>query len=275
MWLGTSWGPSAGPACAASPTMSLWWMPAGSRISFSAVRRASSAATRGDQAAWPRHQAHGATSAAASACVACIVPSSWFANQQKNAPVAFAPDPWTCEGCDSSSHGNDLLLWMMPGFGSLDVLKSADGIRLTLSPSRPLSTLPLSIPAVCPKGFFENSTAATSCTRCPANSYCPGGDKTENPTSRGSVLQCGSSLVTRNTGARSAVDCVAPAGYAMTAPTVATPCARSEYAPAFNRLNKCLRCQGGLEEAATSALTPEQRLSKKAVCRECRAGWKG
>jgi hypothetical protein len=63
--------------------MSLWWMPAGSRISFSAVRRASSAATRGDQAAWPRHQAHGATSVAASACVACIVPSSWFANQQK------------------------------------------------------------------------------------------------------------------------------------------------------------------------------------------------
>jgi len=36
-------------------------------------------------------------------------------------------------------------------------------------------------------------------TRCPANVYCPVGDKVENPASRGSMVQCGSNMVTRST----------------------------------------------------------------------------
>lgn len=81
-------------------------------------------------------------------------------------------------------------------------------------------------------------------------------------------MQCGNGLVTRNTGARSQSDCVAPGGYAMTSPTAATPCARSEYAPQFNRLAKCLRCQSGLEEPINSTLTDGGRVSKAVVCSE-------
>jgi len=84
-------------------------------------------------------------------------------------------------------------------------------------------------------------------------------------------MTCGSNLVTRNTGARSQSDCLAPAGYARSSPTTATACARSEYAPQFNRLSKCLRCQSGLEEPQTSGLTDGQRSSKRAVCSECLA----
>jgi len=121
---------------------------------------------------------------------------------------------------------------------------------------------------VCPKGFFEAASNATSCTRCPANVYCPGGDKVENPASRGNLVQCGSNMVTRSTGARSATDCVAPVGFALAAPTAAIACDRSEYAPQFNRLKKCIKCQGGLEEPSTSNLTDGQRSSKRAVCSE-------
>jgi hypothetical protein len=121
---------------------------------------------------------------------------------------------------------------------------------------------------VCPRGFFEASSADTSCTRCPANQYCPGGDKVENPTSRGSNTTCGDNLVTRNTGARTQSDCLAPAGYARTSPTAGSPCGVSEYAPQFNRLSKCLRCQSGLEENPASALTTSARATKKAVCSE-------
>ena len=121
---------------------------------------------------------------------------------------------------------------------------------------------------MCPKGFYETATTASSCTRCPANTYCPGGDKVDNPTTRGNNMTCGANLVTRNTGARSQSDCLAPAGYARTSPTSATACARSEYAPQFNRLAKCLRCQSGLEEPTTSGLTDGQRSSKRAVCSE-------
>ena len=90
----------------------------------------------------------------------------------------------------------------------------------------------------------------------------------ENPTNRGTNNTCGSNLVTRNTGARSQSDCLAPAGYARTSPTTASACARSEYAPQFNRLSKCLRCQSGLEEPEASGLTDGQRSSKRAVCSE-------
>jgi hypothetical protein len=122
---------------------------------------------------------------------------------------------------------------------------------------------------VCPKGFYEASTAAATCTRCPSNSYCPGGDKVENPLSRGAPVLCGTNMVTRNSGARSMADCVSPAGYAQTSPGNATTCKRSEYAPAYNRLAKCLRCQSGLEEPLTSNLTDGARSSKRAVCSEC------
>ena len=122
---------------------------------------------------------------------------------------------------------------------------------------------------MCPRGFFESASDAASCTRCPANQYCPGGDKVENPTSRGSNATCGDNLVTRNTGARSQSDCLAPAGYARTSPTTATPCATSEYAPQFNRLSKCLRCQSGLEENPALSLTVSDRATKKTVCSEC------
>jgi len=123
------------------------------------------------------------------------------------------------------------------------------------------------IQCVCPKGFYEPSAGAGACVRCPANTYCPGGDKVENPTSRGSNMTCGANLVTRNTGARSQSDCLAPAGYARTSPTTATACAKSEYAPQYNRLSKCLRCQSGLEEPSSSGLTDGQRSSKRAVCK--------
>lgn len=75
-------------------------------------------------------------------------------------------------------------------------------------------------------------------------------------------------MVTRNSGARSQADCVAKAGYAQTSPGVGTACGRSEYAPPYNRLAKCLRCQSGLEEARNSNLTDGQRISKRAVCSE-------
>jgi len=123
---------------------------------------------------------------------------------------------------------------------------------------------------VCPRGFYEANSTATACTRCPANQYCPGGDKVENPTSRGGNVTCGSNLVTRNTGARSQSDCLAPAGHARSSPTTATACARSEYAPQFNRLSKCLRCQSGLEENPALALTASARSTKKNVCSESR-----
>lgn len=121
---------------------------------------------------------------------------------------------------------------------------------------------------MCPKGYFQNSTDPDRCTRCAQNQYCPGGDKVENPTTLGTPFQCGNGLVTRNTGARSQADCVAPAGYAMTSPSEATACARSSYAPAYNRLAKCLKCQSGLEEPSDSGLVDGQRDSKKKVCSE-------
>lgn len=80
--------------------------------------------------------------------------------------------------------------------------------------------------------------------------------------------QCGLQQVTRSTGARSAADCVAPAGFALASPAAAVACGRSEYAPQFNRLAKCLRCQSGLVEPAGSNLADGQRASKKAVCSE-------
>ena len=96
----------------------------------------------------------------------------------------------------------------------------------------------------------------------------------ENPTNRGGNMTCGSNLVTRNTGARSQSDCLAPAGYARTSPTTATACLKSEYAPQFNRLSKCLRCQSGLAEPDNSTLVDGQRSSKRAVCSECTTGLK-
>jgi hypothetical protein len=135
-------------------------------------------------------------------------------------------------------------------------------LPLQLPPPLPL------LPAVCPRGFFESDSSAQSCTRCPANQYCPGGDKVENPTNRGGNTTCGDNLVTRNTGARSQSDCLAPAGYARTSPTTATACATSEYAPQFNRLSKCLRCQSGLAEDPALDLAVSARATKKAVCSE-------
>lgn len=61
---------------------------------------------------------------------------------------------------------------------------------------------------------------------------------------------------------------VAPAGFAQTAPGAASPCAKSEYAPQFNRLARCLRCQSGLEEPTDSGLAYAQRSNKKDVCSE-------
>jgi hypothetical protein len=90
----------------------------------------------------------------------------------------------------------------------------------------------------------------------------------ENPTSRGTNTTCGDNLVTRNTGARTQADCLAPAGFARTSPTSATACERSEYAPAFNRLSKCLRCQSGLEEPLDSGLANGVRDTKRKVCSE-------
>lgn len=54
----------------------------------------------------------------------------------------------------------------------------------------------------------------------------------------------------------------------MTSPTSATPCGPSEYAPQFNRLGKCLRCQSGLQEPPNSIYTASQRDAKRAVCSE-------
>lgn len=90
----------------------------------------------------------------------------------------------------------------------------------------------------------------------------------ESPVSRGSIVGCGANLVTRNTGARTQTDCVASKGYAMTSATAATPCSQSEYAPQFNRLGKCLRCQSGLQEDPAANLTDGQRDSKRTVCSE-------
>jgi hypothetical protein len=135
------------------------------------------------------------------------------------------------------------------------------------APLQLLLPLPL-LPAVCPRGFYEDSSTPGACTRCPANQYCPGGDKVENPTSRGSNNTCGDNLVTRSTGARSQSDCLAPAGFARTSPTTATQCAQSEYAPQFNRLSTCLRCQSGLAEDPALNLAVSARATKKAVCSE-------
>jgi hypothetical protein len=61
---------------------------------------------------------------------------------------------------------------------------------------------------------------------------------------------------------------VAKKGYAQTSPTVATPCGNSSYAPQYNRLSKCLRCQSGLEESPQSMLLDGERDSKRTVCSE-------
>jgi hypothetical protein len=90
----------------------------------------------------------------------------------------------------------------------------------------------------------------------------------ENPTSRGSNTTCGDNLVTRNTGARSQTDCLAPAGYARTSPPTPTPCNPNQYAPHLNRLSKRLRCQSGLEENSDLNLSVSQRATKRAVCSE-------
>jgi hypothetical protein len=100
------------------------------------------------------------------------------------------------------------------------------------------------------------------------NSFCPGGDKVENPTTRGTNTTCGDQLVTRNTGARTQSDCLAPAGYARDTPTTAKACSMSEYAPLYNRLSKCLKCQSGLEENPADNLTDGARATKRAVCSE-------
>lgn len=72
--------------------------------------------------------------------------------------------------------------------------------------------VPLPIPKVCPRGFYEpaanaSTGASGSCKRCEYDSYCPGGDKVENPTSKGPLVPCGTNIITRNTGARSRVEC--------------------------------------------------------------------
>jgi hypothetical protein len=122
---------------------------------------------------------------------------------------------------------------------------------------------------VCPRGSYEASSTATSCTKCPLNAFCPGGDKIPNAgAARGTNMTCGGGLITRTTGARSQVDCVAPAGYAMTSTRTATACDESEYAPHYNRLAKCLRCQAGLKEPSQSGLGDGQRITKLAVCSE-------
>jgi hypothetical protein len=91
----------------------------------------------------------------------------------------------------------------------------------------------------------------------------------EQPVSRGPITACGPNMVTRSDGARSRAACVSNAGYAQTSPGVATACNRTEYAPAYNRLAKCLRCQSGLEEPPNFNLTDGARSSKRAVCSEC------
>jgi hypothetical protein len=90
----------------------------------------------------------------------------------------------------------------------------------------------------------------------------------ENPTTRGTNTTCGDQLVTRNTGARTQSDCLAPAGYARDTPTTAKACSVSEYAPLYNRLSKCLKCQSGLEENPADNLTDGARATKRAVCSE-------
>jgi hypothetical protein len=90
----------------------------------------------------------------------------------------------------------------------------------------------------------------------------------ENPTNRGTNTTCGDNLVTRNTGARTQSDCLAPAGYARDTPTTAKACSASEYAPQFNRLSKCLKCQSGLQEDPKNNLSDGQRSTKRAVCSE-------
>jgi hypothetical protein len=141
-----------------------------------------------------------------------------------------------------------------------------------LCPALPRPALPLPPPAVCPRGFFLASDSATTCTRCTKDNFCPGGEKVEQPANGlGRLWPCGDNLVTRGNGSRTQADCLAPAGYARTTPSSATACGRSEYAPAFNRLSKCLRCQSGLEEPLTSNLnaTAGDRKNKRAVCRKC------
>lgn len=123
-------------------------------------------------------------------------------------------------------------------------------------------------PAVCPRGFFENSTSL-ACERCPKDSYCPGGDRVQSPNTRGTAFPCGSYLVTRGSGARSLTDCLAQAGYARTSANTATICGQSEYAPALNRLSRCLRCQSGLQEDTLNGglgTVNKPRDTKRNVC---------
>jgi hypothetical protein len=61
---------------------------------------------------------------------------------------------------------------------------------------------------------------------------------------------------------------VAPAGYSLASAAAGAPCARSEYAPQFNRLARCLRCQSGLEEPPDSGLAFSQRSNRQIVCSE-------
>jgi hypothetical protein len=81
----------------------------------------------------------------------------------------------------------------------------SDGMRPPPPPSLP-PVLPWRS-SVCPRGFYEPAANATRCLRCDANSFCPGGDKVESPSNRGSRVECGTNLITRNTGARTQADC--------------------------------------------------------------------
>uniref|UniRef100_A0A383VZF6 Tyrosine-protein kinase ephrin type A/B receptor-like domain-containing protein n=1 Tax=Tetradesmus obliquus TaxID=3088 RepID=A0A383VZF6_TETOB len=111
-------------------------------------------------------------------------------------------------------------------------------------------------------GRLVNKTAAgqllVQAQPCQAGSYNAGGNS--SPCQR-----CGSGLTTAGEGAKSARDCVAPAGSYMGGGS-GLRCPRGTYTPAFNDAPACTPCRNGLT-------TANEGSSASSACRLAKAGF--
>ena len=103
----------------------------------------------------------------------------------------------------------------------------------------------------CAAGYKWDANS-NKCVACGANSYCLGSKATrEDSASAKQNIPCGGGRVTTSSTAKSAKECLAPAGYAWSATGDLSPCSAGTYNPGNNQ-RACTRCPGGLTSAAGS-----------------------